>query len=87
MKVGGDYHVFPQRNTWPAAAKDLGVDADELVARVHDLVAAAPGAFASAASEPDITELNRPLPNRMVDLVADRAARCVRVLDSPHSLS
>lgn len=87
MKVGGDYHVYPQRNTWPAAARELGVDADELVARVRELATAAPGAFASAASEPDITELDRPLPNRMVDLVANRAARCVRVLDSPDSLS
>jgi serine/threonine-protein kinase HipA len=87
MKVGGDYHVYPQRNTWPAAAKELGVDADELVARVRKLASAAPGAFASAACEPDIAELNRPLPNRMVDLVADRAARCARVLESPDSVS
>jgi serine/threonine-protein kinase HipA len=87
MKVGVDYHVYPQRNTWPVAAKELGVDADELVARVLELASTAPDAFASAAGEPDITELNRPLANRMVDLVADRAARCARTLDSPNSLS
>jgi serine/threonine-protein kinase HipA len=88
MKVGGDYRVFPHRNSWPAAAKDLGVDADELVARVCDLARAAPDAFASAAKERDIRALDRALPNRMVDLIADRAKRCLRVLegkDSPGS--
>jgi serine/threonine-protein kinase HipA len=81
MKVGGDYRVFPHRNTWPGAAKDLGVDPDELVARVRELASAAPDVFASAASEPDIKALNRPLPNRIVDLIADRVARCVRALN------
>jgi serine/threonine-protein kinase HipA len=88
MKVGGDYRFFPLRNTWPAAAKDLGVDADELVARVRELALAAPGAFASAAEERDVRALDRALPNRMVDLIADRAKRCLRVLeanDSPGS--
>jgi serine/threonine-protein kinase HipA len=81
MKVGGDHRVFPHRNTWPEAAKDIGVDPDELVARVRELASVAPDAFASAASEPDIKALSRPLPDRIVDLIADRVARCVRVLD------
>jgi hypothetical protein len=34
-------------------------------------------------NELDIVAFDRPLPNRMIDLVADRAARCVRVLDLP----
>jgi serine/threonine-protein kinase HipA len=83
MKIGGDYRVFPQRNTWPAEARELGLDADELVARVRELASAAPDAFAMAAGEPDIVALGRPLPARLVDLIADRAARCARVLDLP----
>ncbi len=81
MKVGGDYRVFPQRNTWPRAARDLGIHVDELVPRVRELGAAAPDAFLAAARDPDVRALDRPLPPKLVDLIADRAARCVAVLD------
>jgi hypothetical protein len=40
----------------------------------------APDAFADAASSPDIVTLGRELPGRLVDLVADRAARCLQLL-------
>jgi serine/threonine-protein kinase HipA len=81
MKIGGDYRVFPQRNTWPAAAKELGLDPDRLISRVRELGAAAPEVFGDAAKAPDVQELGRDLPRRLVDLVAERAARCLRVAD------
>jgi len=37
MKIDGDYRVFPYRNPWPDAARDLGLDAAALVARVREL--------------------------------------------------
>ena len=80
MKVGGDYRVVPARNTWPAAAKDLGLDPDALQDRILELGARAPEAFAEAANEPDVVALGRPMPVRLVDLVADRAARCSRLI-------
>ena len=80
MKIGGDYRVFPERNTWPGAAKDLGLKADALVARVRELTAAAPEAFAEAARAADIKALDRELPATLVDVIADRAARCMRLL-------
>lgn len=80
MKIGGDYAIFPSRNTWPRASRDLGLDAEVLLDRVRELGALAPDAFADAAKEPDIAELDRPMPARLVDLVADRAARCMRVI-------
>ena len=76
MKVGGDYGIFPARNRWPAASRDLGLDAEALVDRVRELASLAPDAFADAASESDIVGLARPMPGRLVDLIADRAARC-----------
>jgi serine/threonine-protein kinase HipA len=80
MKIGGDYRVFPDRNTWPRAAKELGLKTDAVVDRVRELASAAPQAFADAASTPDITELDRPLPGRLVDLIADRADRCLQLV-------
>lgn len=76
MKVGGDYGIFTARNRWPAASRDLGLDAEALTDRVRELASLAPDAFSDAASESDIVELARPMTGRLVDLVADRAARC-----------
>jgi serine/threonine-protein kinase HipA len=81
MKIGGDNRVFPYRNTWPDGARDLGLDAEALVARVRELASLAPGAFADAAEAPVIRELNRPLPSRLVDLVSARASRCLRLIE------
>jgi serine/threonine-protein kinase HipA len=82
MKIGGDYRVYPWRNTWPAAARELGLDPDETVQRVDALAAQAPDAFADAASTDDVSGLARDLPGRLVDLVADRVARCRALLQS-----
>lgn len=80
MKVGGRYALRPGRNTWPRAAQELGLDAGELVDRVRGLATLAPDAFAQAAAHEDVRRLGRDLPQRLVALVADRAARCARVV-------
>jgi hypothetical protein len=82
MKIGGDYRVFPYRNPWPDAARDLGLDAAALVARVRELASLAPDVFADAAEAPEVRELDRPLSGRLVDLVSARAARCLRLIES-----
>jgi hypothetical protein len=76
MKIGGDYHLNPHRNRWPDAAHDLGLPADELVARTRELAAIAPDTFADAAREPDVTAQGSELPARLTDLVAERSGRC-----------
>lgn len=81
MKLGGDYRLHPDRNPWPKAARELGVDATTLVDRVRELAARAPDAFADAIAAPEVAALDRPLPARLLDLVADRARRCTRLLD------
>jgi serine/threonine-protein kinase HipA len=80
MKIGGDYRVYPHRNTWDQAAADLGLSTDAVLERVVRLAHVAPDAFADAANEPDVVALDRPLPRRLVDLVADRARRCLAIL-------
>lgn len=83
MKIGGEYGVFPYRNTWPEAAHDLGLDPGELMNRVGELATLAPDVFADAAKDHDVRELHRPLPAKLVDLIADRSVRCRKLTDSP----
>jgi serine/threonine-protein kinase HipA len=80
MKVGGEYGVSLSRNTWPRAAAELGLPADEMIDRVRELAERAPDAFAEAAKAPDVVDLGRALPASLTDLVADRAARCLRLV-------
>ena len=80
MKIGGDYRVFLNKNPWRKAAAELGVDPDTTVERIRALATRVPDAFADAARSPEIAALDRPLPNRLVDLIADRAARCLDLL-------
>lgn len=80
MKVGNSYEVYPRRNRWRETARDLGIDADSLLARVVELGRQVPDAFADASSNPEVRELGSVLPARLVDLVDDRARRCVDLL-------
>jgi len=80
MKIGGDYRVFPYRNVWPSAAKELGLGVDGLVERVRELAVLIPDVFADAAHAPGVTKLASALPERLVDLVANRATRCLEVV-------
>ena len=81
MKLGGDYRVFLHRNPWPQAARDLGLDEGELADRVSTLADVAPDAFADSVSAADIVALDRGLPGKLLDLVADRAARCRSLIE------
>jgi serine/threonine-protein kinase HipA len=80
MKIGGDYRVHPYRNPWEAAARDLGVDPTAATDRVLALARQVPDAFAAAAAAPEVAALGRPLPARLVDLVAERVGRCTALL-------
>jgi serine/threonine-protein kinase HipA len=80
MKIGGDYRVYPHRNTWDKAATDLGLAADAVLERVVRLATIAPDTFSDAANDEGVAALDRALPQRLVDLVADRAQRCLAVL-------
>ena len=86
MKIGGDYRVYPLQSNWPRAARELGIDVVQLVDQVRELALAVPDIFASVASEPAIQSLNRPLATKLVTLVADRARRCLQVVDRSRSI-
>jgi serine/threonine-protein kinase HipA len=80
MKIGGSYDVYPGRNTWPAAARELGLDPGALLDRVRELCQRAPDAFADAAKSPEVVALGRELPATMSALIGERAARCAKLL-------
>jgi serine/threonine-protein kinase HipA len=82
MKIGGDYRVYPVHNTWPKAAKGLGIDPELAVDRVFALALRAPDALSEAAGAPEVVKLDSTLPARLVDLVAERCERCIAILHS-----
>ena len=81
MKVGRDYDVAVLRERWTTAAAQWGLEPARLRARVLELAAGAADAFADAAADPAIAGLGRPGPGRLVDAVAERAARCAASLN------
>lgn len=83
MKLGGDYRVYPRHNRWPAVARDLGLDREALITRVHELTDVVSDAFADAAKARDVVALKRELPGRLLDLLSDRVLRCRSVLEVP----
>lgn len=80
MKIGTGYDVVPHRNTWPGAARDLGLDAGALLERASELCRVAPDAFADAVKAPVVGDMGRSLPGTLLDLVADRTRRCLELL-------
>ncbi len=81
MKVGKSYAIYPRHDYWPAAADALGLDAEALHGRVHELAELAPDAFSAAATSPEVKALASDLPATLVDLIAGRARRCLELLD------
>lgn len=81
MKIGGDHRIFPFHDTWGKAANEMGVDTRFAFDRVRELTDHVAQAFAEAAAAPDVVALGRDLPSQLVDIIADRAARCKKMID------
>jgi hypothetical protein len=60
----------------------MGIDPDLGLHRVRELAGKVAEAFAEAAAAPDVVALGRDLPSRLVDIIAERAVRCRRLLDA-----
>ena len=82
MKIGGHYEVVNYSNPWPRAAKDFGVDYDELQNRVVSLATRTPDAFADAAAEPEVAALKRDLAVRLHERVTGRVSRCLALFET-----
>jgi serine/threonine-protein kinase HipA len=82
MKVGRSYAIYPRHDYWPACAEALDLDVEALHARVRELAEVAPDAFSAAAAAPEVEAFASDLPARLVDLIADRSRRCLKVTSS-----
>ena len=80
MKLGRDYNVFPHHDPWPRVAAACELAADRLRERVLALADVTPDAFLAAARDPSVATLKSPLPEQLVDLVAERVTRCRRAM-------
>lgn len=83
MKLGLEYRLLAtdRTSTWHALAREVGLPADDVVARVAKLASKVGTALADAASEPSITALESDLPERLATAVTVRAETCRRVLE------
>lgn len=80
-KIGGYYDVVPNPGSWARAADELGIAGEFAHHRIRELAVLAPDAFAASAANADIVALKSDLPGRLVDIIADRAARCIKLMD------
>lgn len=85
MRIGGDYRVFTNHNRWHKAAQELGLGPEVVFDRIRELADRAADVMADAAAVPDIAKLGRALPGTLVDLVAERASRCIQLLSTRSS--
>jgi len=60
---------------WHSCAKKVGVSGEEMIARVCELADTVPEAFAKVAAEDEVRAFVSPLPDNLVDLVSQQAAR------------
>lgn len=72
QKVGGEYRpVFIRRRHWERLARSLGLGVDESCARITELAARLPDAFADSARASDLNTDEQ----RIADAITDRVAR------------
>lgn len=75
MRIGGQYRAARvTADQWRRAAAQLALDEDTVLDRVASLAERLPTAMESAAAEADVAALESPLPQRLLDLVAQRCA-------------
>lgn len=88
MSLGGEYRLRAHRaSTWPRTARDLDLDSETVVTRVHKLAEAAPSAFRDAADALGDSASVSDLPARLVDAISRRAAECARLLAAPRHVT
>ena len=80
MKFGSGYNINPYSLPWERLAADLQLPEDLVRERARHLVDVAPDAFRVVAADQGVRDLGSSLPDRMVDLVAERATKCGRIL-------
>jgi serine/threonine-protein kinase HipA len=77
MRIGGEDRIERiSGRHWRRLAEANRLDPDETLARVDALAARIPGCFADVVEDPAVRALGSGLPERLVERVGARAARC-----------
>ena len=83
MDIGGDHTLSDiTAASWRRAARELGLDAAQLVDRVAALAGRLPAAFDQAAQDAAVRAVAAGFADRLCDLIARRAARLADLLDA-----
>jgi serine/threonine-protein kinase HipA len=81
MRIGADYRIRSiTAGAWDRFATMIGVERDWLRHRIAVLADSIPDAFADAAADPMVAELDSQLPKLLIDRVADRAQSCAATM-------
>lgn len=77
MKIGDEYRVEATTGRhWRNFAAANGLDPDETIARIDQLVERAPEAFGTAAKAETIRDLKSKLPDRLTERISAAAEKC-----------
>ena len=79
MKFGSSYKMNPVDKPWAKLASDVGLRESRVVEIAEDLLQRTVPAFEVAAADEDVRALGSKLPQRMIELVADRVETCRRL--------
>ena len=85
MKIGDGYRLTraDRPGAWLKSASELGLDADDVVARVADLASRMPAAVAEAAADPAIADCGAgDLAQHLVEFIDSRVGRCAAILEA-----
>lgn len=81
MKIGSyDRVSVIRRSAWERLARELRLEPASVVERVRSLAERVPEALSEVCTAPSVTSLDSPLPERLLDAVADRTTRCLATL-------
>lgn len=80
MKFGSGYRINPGSSPWSHLATALQLPEEIVRGRATKIITTAPDGFSTAAADPSVRALGSSLPQRLTDLVAERAVRCTRYL-------
>jgi serine/threonine-protein kinase HipA len=82
MKIGGEYRIRDiGPSQWRKLAKDVRLDADVLVTRIHDLARTLPDALADVCRSAEADGLDHPLIERLAAKLSERAQSCAKSIE------
>ena len=81
MKIGGEYFVrMIGRRHWERLARDVGRDAEEVVANARAAAQSLPALVAETRARVEAEGIHHPILDRLAEKLTDRSAKCLGTL-------